>query len=284
MLDARSARPADPPPAPPTLQRATGQAEVILRAGPRGAVPERLMQQGSAKAILPDTFGSDAEVVFLNTAGGLTGGDELAYALAIGPGMRATATTQTAERAYAAGDDGTARMTVTLKVGAEGWLDWLPQETILYDGSALDREVVLDLGPGAGGLFLESVILGRHAMGERVQGLAFRDRREVRRGGLPLWSEPLALDTRTMGRADSPAILGGARAFATLALFRPDAVDLLAPLRAVLDQPEVECGASAFDGRLVLRLMAWDGLPLRRQILRALAVLRPGPLPRVWQA
>jgi urease accessory protein len=32
-----------------------------------------------------------------------------------------------------------------------------------------------------------------------------------------------------------------------------------------------------------VRLMAADGWPLRRQLLRLLAVLRDGPVPRVWQ-
>jgi urease accessory protein len=45
----------------------------------------------------------------------------------------------------------------------------------------------------------------------------------------------------------------------------------------------VEAGASGFDGKLTVRLMAADGWPLRRQLLRLLAVLRDGPVPRVWQ-
>lgn len=265
----------------PVHQRAVGRAEVRLKAG---GLPDRLLQEGSAKAILSGHGTAAPEVVFLNTSGGLTGGDRMALTLDLAPAISATATTQTAERAYASAG-GSAQVTVRLSVGAGGWLDWMPQETILFDGAALDRSVTVDLAPGAGCLFLESVVLGRHAMGETVRGLAFRDRREVTREGRPLWSEPLAFDTRTLTRAGSPAILGGARAFATIALIRPDAGDMLAPLRAVLDQAEVESGASAMDGRLILRLLAWDGLPLKRQILRALAVLRPGrALPRVWQS
>lgn len=276
----------------PRMQRAQGRAEVRLKAGPEGAaLPDRLRQEGSAKALLPRTAvpaasaGSAAsrrEVVFLNTAGGLTGGDRLAYGLELAAGLAVTATTQTAERAYSAALGGGARMEVRLRVGAGSWLDWLPQETILYDGASLDRETVVDLAPDAGCLMLETVVLGRHAMGETVEGIHLRDLRRVERAGRPVWSEPLALDTRVLGRRSAPAVLGGARAFATLALIRPDAGALLAPLRAVLDQPEVEAAASAMEGRLILRMIAWDGLPLRRQIARALAVLRPGPLPRVW--
>ncbi len=262
------------------LQRSHGQASVRLR-GPAGRLAD-LHQEGSAKAFLPDVHGGVPEVVFLNTSGGLTGGDRLAYALEVPAGARVTATTQTAERAYAAGA-GTARVEVRLSVGAGGWLDWLPQETILFDGAAVDRTVTLDLAAGAGALFLETVILGRHAMGETLKGLSFRDLRAVTRAGRPLWTEPMALDTAALDRAGAPAILGGARAFATLVMLRDDAADALGPLRAVLDQAEVEAAASAFEGRLVARFLAWDGLPLRRQLVRALRVLRAGPLPRVWQ-
>ncbi len=268
---------------PTQLQRAKGRASVALVAGRGGrAVLGDLHQQGSAKAILPRVDGDATEVVFLNTSGGLTGGDRLDYALTLAPGLRATATTQTAERAYRSAA-GTARAEVRLSVGTGGWLDWLPQETILFDGASLERDIRLDLGAGAGCLFLESVILGRHAMGETVTGLHFRDNRLIRREGQPVWAELLEIDTRVLERKDNPAILGGARAMATLALVRPDAADRLDALRAVLDEAGVEAGASAFDGRLILRLIARDGLPLRRQILRGLSVLRPGPVPRVWQ-
>lgn len=120
-------------------------------------------------------------------------------------------------------------------------------------------------------------------MCETVTGLHFRDNRMIRREGAPLWAEPLEIDTRVLSRAVNPAMLGGARAMATFALIHPQAADRLQDLNAVLDKPGVESGASAFDGRLILRCLAWDGLPLRRQILRALSVLRPGPVPRVWQ-
>ena len=62
-------------PSPRRLQRMHGRAEVGFAAGPRGQRLTRLFQQGSAKAMLPRVHGAVTEVVFLNTAGGLTGGD-----------------------------------------------------------------------------------------------------------------------------------------------------------------------------------------------------------------
>jgi urease accessory protein len=234
----------------------------------------RLRTEGSAKAILPG--GRDGrEVVFLNTSGGLTSGDELSYRLQVAG--HAVATTQTAERAYRA-PDGPARMTVAISVARDGWLDWLPQETIVFDGADLDRRTSIDLAPGAGCLALETVVLGRAAMGETVQRVRFRDRREIRVDGKPLWIDPLAL---TGAALTGSATLGGARALASLVMTGELP---LQPLRAVLDEPGVSGTATGFDGRTLVRLLAADGWPLRRQIVRVLHVLRHGrPLPRVWQ-
>ena len=256
-----------------TLQRAKGEALVTL--GPTARL-QRLRQEGSAKAILPGG-GNVPEVVFLNTSGGLTSGDRLRFALDL-QGGRAVATTQTAERAYRA-TGLPARMEVQLSVGPGGWLDWLPQETILFDRAALDRRTVIDLAPGAGCLALEAVVLGRAAMGETVTHLRFRDRREIRVAGVPFWIDPLALDDAALGAG--PAGLGRARAFASVVMTTEVP---LGPLRAVLDEPGVTGAASAFAGRTVLRLLAVDGWPLRRQIARVLHILRQGRrLPRVWQ-
>ena len=63
----------------------------------------------------------------------------------------------------------------------------------------------------------------------------------------------------------------------TVPVVAPDAGDLLGPLRAALGVEGVVAAASAYDGRLAVRMMAADGWPLRRQIVRALAVLH---LPR----
>jgi urease accessory protein len=252
------------------MQRAWGEALVTL--GPDRLV--RLRTEGSAKAILPGGH-TGREVVFLNTSGGLTSGDHLRFGLQIQG--RATATTQTAERAYKATAT-PARMEVRLSVGPGGWLDWLPQETILFDRASLDRRTLIDLAPGAGCLALEAVVLGRAAMGETVRTLHFRDRREIRRDGAPFWLDPLALDTSAL---DGAATLNAARAFASLVVTGEQP---LGPLRAVLDEPGVAGAASAFAGRTTIRLMAADGWPLRRQIARLLHLLRQGaPLPRVWQ-
>jgi urease accessory protein len=119
-------------------------------------------------------------------------------------------------------------------------------------------------------------------MGETITDLAFDDRRTIRRDGRALLIEPLSL--RADAIAAGVVVLGGARAFASLVLVRNGAEDALGPVRQVLDQAGVQAAASGWDGKLVVRMQATDGWPLRQQILRVLGVLRQGrPLPRVWQ-
>jgi urease accessory protein len=266
-------------PAMPLHQRSHGSARLSFRVLGGQTRLEGLHQSGSAKAFC-HTIDGRPEVVFLNTSGGMTGGDSLGFSLTLGEGCVVTATTQTAERAYRS-DQGPAQVTVDHRLGAGAHLDWLPQETIFFDRSALRRTTSVHLDRGASCLLLEAGILGRAAMGETLSQLDLADRRQVFRGTLPVLIEPLRL-TDTALSAGS-AVLQGARAFASLALVAQGAEARLDALRAVMDEPRVSGGASALDGRVMVRLLAVDGWPLRRQILRLLAVLRAGPVPRVWQ-
>ena len=259
----------------PVMQRTRGRAHVAITA--KGL--RDLHQSGSAKAMLPRMHGAPPEVVFLNTAGGVTGGDHLRFSLDVGAGAHVTGTTQTAERAYASTGD-TGRVDVSLSVGAGGRLDWLPQETILFENSVLSRNTRIDLAGDASVLCVESVVLGRAAMGEVLCNLSFTDRREIWRDGVPVLIEPLALTPATLARRD-PAGLGDATALCTLAFVAPGAEDAVGALRPLVG----DMGAvSGWDGKCMVRLMTGDAFALRRQVAVILQHLRGGPLPRVWQA
>lgn len=265
---------------PELMQRSRGEAQVALGRNDGVMRILRLRQEGSAKVILPHVGGLP-EVVFLNTSGGLTGGDALSYSVDLAAGVDCVATTQTAERAYRS-HSGAARVRVDLSVAEDSFLEWLPQETILFDGSQLDRRTDIRLGSGAGCLISEMVVLGRHAMGETVSRVQLRDWRQISLSGQPIWVEPLKLSDKTL--STGAAGLAGIRAFASLCLVAKSAMDLLTPLRKVLDEPNTVAGASAVEGRLMVRVHATNSWFLRRQVVRCLEVLRQGrPLPRVWQ-
>ncbi|WP_170971815.1 urease accessory protein UreD [Rhodobacter sp. SY28-1] len=261
-------------------QRAFGQASVrLVAAGPVTRLAD-LRQEGSARAMLPRSTPERPEVVFLNTSGGLTSGDRIGFALDLAERAKVTATTQTAERAYLAPDE-PARLRVALSAGAGADLVWLPQETILFEGSNLERATEVELGDGAGCLLLEMVVLGRRAMGERPRAARLADRRRVTLRGRPLWVEQLRLDAGAV--TDSAAVLGGGSAFATLAFCgsgREAAVD---SLRAVAVPEGVTAAVSGWNGRCLLRAVAAEPWPLKLYLGAAMARLTGRPLPRVWQ-
>ncbi len=262
------------------LQRVHGRAAVQMAAGGRLV---DLHQSGAAKALLPKMHGRRPEVVFLNTAGGVTGGDRLSYSLDLGAGATAVGTTQTAERAYrSTGGLGAVETHLSLGDGAE--LHWLPQEVILFEGAALDRRVTVDMPSSARLVMLECVVLGRTAMGETLRDFELCDQRRVTRDGRPAMIEAIRLGATDMVRGGS-AGLNGAIALATLSLFAGNAPDALAGLRAVLPDPggPVRAAASAWDGRVTARFAARDAFALRRAIAAAVPALTKSPLPRVWQ-
>ncbi|GAA3871461.1 urease accessory protein UreD [Celeribacter arenosi] len=260
------------------MQRVQGVARVSF--GPQGL--RELRQEGAAKIMLPRIHRPVPEAVFLNTAGGLTGGDNLDLSLAVENGCAATGTTQTAERAYASTDlSEPARVRLSLSAGGGATLHWLPQETILFDRARLRRDTRVELSGEARFLFVETIVLGRKAMGETVQSLDFVDRREVRRDGRPVYIDPLAIGSGILSDGEHPVTLCGARAITTIGLFAQGAQDRAAALKR-LSQDGVRAGVSGWDGKLVIRAFANDAYPLRRYVIQALQALGADPLPRVW--
>ncbi|MEM0922744.1 MAG: urease accessory protein UreD [Pseudomonadota bacterium] len=242
---------------------------------------DTLYQQGSAKVLLPGgAAGTGLEAVLLNTAGGITGGDRFGYSGSAGPGATLTLTTQAAERAYRANGPlpGTVRTDLSAAGGAR--IDWLPQETILFDGAHLTRSLEADLAEDATLLAVEPIIFGRTAMGERLNEIAFSDQWRIRRAGRLIYADALRLEGDGEALLARPAAFSGARAMASILYVSADAEALLSPLRTLLSGT---AGASLIrPGVLAARLLAADGFALRRMLLPALRLLRGGALPKVW--
>jgi urease accessory protein len=256
-------------------QRAEGRVRLSVDAPAR---LRGLYQQGSAKARFSACEDGAREVVLINTAGGLTGGDRFAWAIEAGPGAHCRAVTQACEKIYRSAD-GDAEVQVELNIGEDASLEWLPQETILFDGSRLKRRFDIEVAATGRLLAVESALIGRRAMGETNARVWLKDRWRVRRDGELIFADDLVLDD-PLSREPRPGLLGGANAIASLLMVGEDAEARLEPLR---DAIGTAGAASAFDGKLFCRILAADGLALRRALVPAIAVLRHGrPTPRLW--
>jgi urease accessory protein len=264
-----------------TLQRAVGELRVDLRVRDGRTVLEGLRQAGCLKARFPRPEHADwSSVVTLNTSGGIAGGDRLDSAFSVRTGARATIAAQAAERFYRSLPGGAPSQVRTRILVADGAaLEWLPQETILFDRCALDRCLHVELAADAWFLGVESLVFGRAAMGESVELASIRDVIQVRRAGRLLLHDAIRVDGEVAATLQRSAIAGGARAVATLVHVAPDAGAALRSVR----EASPHCGVSSWDGMLVARMLAADGALLRMALVAALQVLRAGrPLPSVW--
>ena len=129
-------------------QRAWGKGRLAAKSqGGRTRVAE-LYQEGCAKIRLPKTFDASMEAVLINSSGGVTGGDRLDWAFEAGEGTSLTLTTQACEKIYKA-SSGTADIATRISVAARARVDWLPQETILFDRASLTRSLEVELANDA---------------------------------------------------------------------------------------------------------------------------------------
>ena len=265
------------------MQRAQGVGGIATQQ--RGGVTalDTLYQDGCAKIRLPNTHSPAMEAVLINTAGGLTGGDHMRWSAQLAPEGRLTLTTQACERLYRS-LGGPARVETRLTVGENAHLDWLPQETILFATSHLDRRIEIDLAAGASLTAVEAVLLGRDAMGEAALDAKLRDNWRIRRNGRLVHAEANRLDGTPTER-NALSLLAGRRAFATIVHVAPDAercASRLVSVRSLLPG-SAPVAASAIGERLVIRALAQSGLALRRLIVPILAELSgAGTLPRLW--
>lgn len=271
-----------------SLQRVAAAGRLAVRHMHGRSRVATLFQEGAAKIRMPRVAADPLEAVLINTAGGLTGGDRVAWQIDVGDNASATITTQACEKAYRS-VSGVAEVECRLTVGVAGRLSWLPQETIVYDGSAFRRRLELDLAAGAEALLVEATVFGRLAMGERTRAASFRDRWRIRRGGRLIHAEDFAIGPDVEAVLARAAVARGARAVATVLLVAPDADQRLAAARAVIGRGG---GASAWtigdggadgSGKLLARLVAEDGYSLRRTLVPLIELLngRAG-LPKVW--
>ncbi|MFO1049750.1 MAG: urease accessory protein UreD [Geminicoccaceae bacterium] len=248
----------------------------------------RLYQKTPLRAFLPRHDCGDLVVAAIaNVGGGLVGGDRSTVEIELGLGAAALVTSQAAEKVYRSlGPD--CLVETRLAVGERGWLEWCPQETILFDRARLRRSLALDLAPGARAMLGETLVLGRLASGERIASGLLHDRIEIRAGGRRLWRDVFRLAGDITQAVDAPAGLAGARVVTTFAYVGPDAPDRLDLARELLPDASVRAGATVVDEVLVARLIGEDPLALRRAFtlfwarFRAAVAGLPPVLPRLW--
>jgi len=230
--------------------------------------------------------------VIVTTSGGLVAGDRLDIRVELAPGAAAHVTASAAGKVYRS----TGRTTIikqTLSTGPGAALEFLPPETILFDGARLQRETIIDLAPGSAFLGGDIVVFGRRARGERFASGFLHEGWEVRHDGELVWGDALHLEDDVDSIIRDSACFDGAAAFATMILAPPgrDPRRFLEGARAVVSGDvagPVRAGVTAIAGLVIARWLAADAAPLRLAFadlachLRGTALGLPPRLPRIW--
>jgi len=232
-----------------------------------------------------------AHTYVLHPPGGLVGGDRLALSVAVDAGAHALLTTPAATKAYRS-SGATSRQTQTFAVAAGATLEWLPQETILHDGAAVDQTTTVELAPGARFIGLDTVCFGLPARAETFAAGRFRQRIQVQRAGRPVFIERGRFDATDAVHAASWG-LAGARVHGLLVACPGTAVGMV--LSALRDRasalPDGDRGAItvlADADALVCRYLGPSAERARWFFHDAWAILRPALLgraasaPRIW--
>jgi urease accessory protein len=260
--------------------RAHGSARLSVIGTERGTVLDGLRQSGALKVLFPRVAGGRCQAVLINTAGGVTGGDTFGTDANAGSGAHLSLTTQAAERAYRAQPFETARLRTRLTLSAGARLDWLPQETILFDGCSVERSLTVDMADAARLLLVEPLVFGRTARGETLDDARFRDRIEIRRNGEPVFLDAMTFSGDVGAHLARRHVAAGAGAMASLILVAPDADLRLDRVRRML--PETAGASLVRDGVLFARILAQDGFVLRQSLVPILDSLSDEALPRNW--
>jgi urease accessory protein len=252
----------------------------------------QLYQRDPLRVLFPAPAAGDPPVaVIVTTSGGLVAGDRLNIHVELAPGAVAHVTASAAEKVYRS-TGRTTTINQTLSIGPGAALEFLPPETILFDGARLRRETIIDLAPGSAFLGGDIVVFGRRARGERFASGLLREVWRLRCDGDLVWGDALHLEDDVGRIIDDPACFDGAAAFATLILWPPagDARSLLDAARLVQSHAknELRAGATAVSGLVIARWLAADPAVLRRAYadlachFRSAALGLPKRLPRVW--
>ncbi len=239
-----------------------------------------LHESGSLRVRFPSPEAEGLSAVFVNTAGGIAGGDRFDIDISTGAGSRLAVTTAAAEKIYRA-QGPAAALSISLKAADGAHLAWLPQETILFDRARVSRRIDIDLAEGASLLLCEIVVFGRAAMGERMLHGEFVDRWRLRRGGRLVFAETVRLDGDIGEKLDRPAIAKRGVAIGT-ALVVPGDEALVERIRGVSELFGGEVGISTWNGFAMARFCAQDAARLRADMVAVLGRASGSALPRLW--
>ena len=227
-------------------------------------------------------------VLMLHPPGGMVGGDRLDIDIELDASASALVSTPSAAKWYRGLRP--AYQSVQHRLATDAHFEWLPQETIVFNGADVHQRCRVELAAGASWLGWEITRFGRSARGETFDHGAWRMDTEVWREGSPLWIDRQRLDGGSR-MLTSGYGLGGAPVIGTLAwVGKPVTSEVVDAARAQWEmaQREGEIGVTRLEEGLLCRYRGSSSAAARTWftavwgLLRAFDNRRAASAPRIW--
>jgi urease accessory protein len=268
------------------LERGDGFAEIgFARRGGETAVAH-LYQHDPCRVLFPRPAPDNPlTAVLLMTSGGFAGGDQARVQVRVDGDAAALVTTQAAEKFYRSLGPA-AYFAVSGDVAAGAWLEWVPQEAILFEGARVRRRADFAVSGNGRLLASDTIVFGRLARGERFRQGSLFDRWQVYRDGRLIWTDALKLDGDLSAIFADPAALAGAEALGTVVFVGDNAAGLLAEAREATAKASCRVGSTLVNGLLLTRFLG-DAVAVRGAVVAFLGFMRhsaaglPDALPKV---
>ncbi len=225
--------------------------------------------------------------IVVHPPGGIAGGDSLAIDAKLGPGSAALLTTPGAGKWYRT-HASAARQTLAFDLEAGAALEWLPQETILFDGAHAQMATTVHLAGDAVYTGWEILCFGRAASGHKFESGRLSQATEIFADGERLWAERACVAGGDPLFASPVGLAGHAVCATLLAAGRDIQNDAIAQCRKVSAGPGALCGVTRLPRILIARWLGDSGEDARRYFSALWAVLRPvvknceAIEPRIW--
>ena len=263
-----------------TLQRAHGSLNVKIN----NNEINRFYQSGSAKIFYPKSFQKFKELVLVNTAGGITSGDNFVYNFDIVNKSKIFLTTQTAERAYK-GINENAKIKISLTVDDTSNLFWIPQELILFNNCNFDRTIKVNLAHNSNFVLAETTIFGRTAMGEYLEKGYFNDNWRIYVNKNLIHAEALNLSGNIKEILSNTASVKDGIAICNFFIYGKKLLSYNNILPEILKNSEtVLLSHSKWNDKILVRMVAKDAYDLKSIQKNLISILANNNIPKVWNS
>ena len=260
------------------LEKSKGKLEVKIKNNEL----LKLFQQGSFKALIPNFHENLQQLMMINTAGGITSGDEFDSRIDL-DNSNICVSTQAAEKIYSGFGD-PAKVDININISNKGNLFWLPKELILFNNCNLKRKFNINLSKDSNLFLCESIVFGRTSMNEKLKSGFFSDLWKIYYDKKLIHTEALNTSSFNGELLKSQSILNSNCAIATIILVGKKFFGIGDELSKIMTKDNYTTTEySTWDKKLIIRCISKDSYNLKFAINKILSYFfENSQIPRIW--